>query len=305
VTAQILYGQPSVEKIRSELQPSIEQFRKQHGIAPTLALVRVGDSPEAVWYTHVVDRAFTRCGMGFQLDVMSGDSTTDQVIERLSELARNRNVHGILLQRPLLPTIDPRVVMAAFPISKDVEGASPVNIGNLALDAGEYVPTSTPGAAIELLKYYGIPIEGKHAVVVGRSNILGKPMALMLLHANATVVVCHSHTRNLADITRQADLLIAGVRRPRFVTADMVARGAVVIDFGVNVRDNRLIGDVDFDAVKEIASAISPVPGGTGPITTMILMQNTVHAAQKQAEQMEVKSRIKWLPTLRAPKRQG
>jgi methylenetetrahydrofolate dehydrogenase (NADP+)/methenyltetrahydrofolate cyclohydrolase len=301
VSAQILAGKTIVEKITAELAPSIEQFRQANGVAPTLAVVRVGNSPTAVSYAHSIDRQFRRCGMGFQMEALPDDATADQIIERLNELDRMDSVHGILLQRPLPQAIDVRAVMAAFPIAKDVEGASPINLGKLALDIGDYFPTSTPSAAIEILNHYQIPIEGKRAVIVGRSDILGKPMALLLMRANATVIVCHSHTQNLADLTRQADLLIAAIGKPKMITADMIARDSVVIDFGVNVVKDQLVGDVDFDTVKEIASAITPVPGGTGPVTTMILMRHTVRAAERQAKQMGTKGRIRWLPTLKSP----
>ncbi len=300
MSAQILDGRPVAEKIRAHLQPQIEEFRRAHGIAPTLALVRVGDAPDAVRYTHAVDRAFTQCGMGFQLDVLPSESTTESIAARLDELARARHVHGILLQHPLPPTVDARIVMTKFPVDKDVEGISPANLGNLGLDTGEYFPTSMPRAAIELLAHYEIPIAGKHAVVVSGSDILGKPLALMLLRADATVTVCDTRTRRLADLTRQADLLIVGVQQPKCITVEMVAPGAVVIDFGVSVREDRLVGDVDFDSVKETAAAISPVPGGTGPVKTMVLMRNTVHAAQRQAEQDH--GRIQWLPPRRGKK---
>ncbi len=297
MSAQLLAGQPVVEKIAAELAPSIEQFRRAHGIAPTLAVVRVGHPPAAVSYAHSIDRAFTRCGMGFQMEALPEDADTVQVIQRLSELEHADNVHGILLQHPLPKTIDARALMAMFPIAKDVEGVSPINVGKLALDIGDDAPTSTPSAAIEILDHYAIPVAGKRAVVVGRSNILGKPMALLLTRADATVVLCHSQTCDLADWTRQADLLIAAIGKPKLITADMVARGAVVIDFGVNVVNDQFVGDVDFDAVKEIAAAITPVPGGAGPVTTMTLMRNTVRAAERQAKPMSMKGKIRWLPT--------
>lgn len=301
MSAQILVGKPVVEKIYAELAPSIEQFRKDNGVAPTLAAVRVGNSPTAVSYAHSIDHQFRRCGMGFQMEALPDDTTTDRIIERLNELDRLDSVHGILLQRPLPQAIDVRAVMAAFPVAKDVEGVSPINLGKLALDSGDYFSTSTPSAAIEILNHYQFPIEGKRAVIVGRSDILGKPLALLLMRANATVIVCHSHTQNLADLTRQADLLIAAIGKPKMITADMIARDSVVIDFGVNVVKDQLVGDVAFDAAKEIASAITPVPGGTGPVTTMILMRHTVRAAERQAKQMGTKGRIRWLPTLKSP----
>jgi methylenetetrahydrofolate dehydrogenase (NADP+) / methenyltetrahydrofolate cyclohydrolase len=303
VTGRILEGGPVVEKICEELKPEIDQFRKTHGVAPTLALVRVGNPLPAVYYSHTIDRTFTKCGMGFQLDAMPDETTTEQLIRRLSDLARAKNINGILLQHPLPKTIDARTVTAAFPVSKDVEGISPTNIGNLALDIGDYFPTSTPSAALEILNHYAIPIEGKRAVIVGRSNILGKPMALLLLRANATVTICHSHTCDLASVTRQADLLIAAVGHPKLITADMVSPGAVVIDCGLSVRDGELIGDVDFQAVKEIAAAITPVPGGAGAVTAMTLMRNTLSAAQRQAIQSATQNRRPWLPLLKSRNR--
>jgi len=304
VTAQILAGQPVVEKLCVELGPRIEQFRKTHGIAPTLAVVRVGNSPTAIRYAHSIDHQFVECGMGFQMEALPDDTSTDGIIERLNELDRTDSVHGILLQRPLPSTIDAHAVLAAFPVVKDVEGVSPINLGKLALDAGEYFSTTTPAAALEILKHYSIPIEGKRAVVVGRSDILGKPLALLLLRANATVIVCHSRTPNLAELTRQAELLFVGVGKPRLITAEMIAPGAVVVDFGVNIVQDQFVGDVDFEAVKEIASAITPVPGGTGPVTTMLLMHNTIRAAELQIKTMGTRGRIRWLPTLKSPKRQ-
>ncbi|MDE3091701.1 MAG: bifunctional 5,10-methylenetetrahydrofolate dehydrogenase/5,10-methenyltetrahydrofolate cyclohydrolase, partial [Chloroflexota bacterium] len=243
------------------------------------------------------------CAMGFQMHVLPDDTTAEHLIAHLNGLAAADDVHGIMLQRPLPPALDVRAVMAAFPAGKDIEGVTPINLGGLAIDTADYLPASTPSAAIEILKYYQVPIEGKRAVVVGRSDILGKPMALLLLHANATVIACHSKTRDLADLTRQAELLVAAAGKPKLITGDMVARGAVVIDFGVNVVGDQLIGDVDFDAVKAVASAITPVPGGTGPVTTMMLMRNTLRAAQKQAQPMEPKGRRKWFPILTSPNR--
>ncbi|MBI5032285.1 MAG: bifunctional 5,10-methylenetetrahydrofolate dehydrogenase/5,10-methenyltetrahydrofolate cyclohydrolase [Chloroflexi bacterium] len=302
MTAQILAGKPVVDKIAAELRPKIEQFRKEHGIAPTLAVLRVGNAFAAVSYAHSIDHQFSACGMGFQMEALPESTTTEAVIERLAELDRTDNVHGILLQRPLPKSIDVKAIMAAMPLAKDVEGGSPINIGKLALDVGDYFPTSTPSAAMEILKYYEIPIEGKCAVVIGRSAILGKPMALLLMQANATTIVCHSQTRNLAELTRQADLLIAAAGRPKMITADMVAPQSIVIDFGVNVLKDEIVGDVDFENVKEIVSAITPVPGGTGPVTTMMLMRNTIHAAQHLAKQMGTRGIIRWLPTLKSPR---
>ncbi len=303
MSAQILNGRAVAAKIQAELAPTIEEFRKTNKVAPTLAVVRVGNPPAAVSYSHSIDRAFGQAALGFQMHVLPEEVSTAQIIARLDELARAADVHGILLQRPFPPAVDARAVMAQFPAFKDVEGISPLNIGNLMLDVDEYFPTSTPSAALEIFKHYEILIEGKRAVVVGRSNILGKPLALMLLAANATVMIAHSHTRDLAALTRQAEILIAAVGRPKLITGDMIMPGAVIIDYGVNPLADGFVGDVDFAAAQEIAAAVTPVPGGTGPVTTAILMRNTVNAAQKQAKQTGTKGRIKWLPILTSPKR--
>ncbi len=302
MTAQVLQGAPVAAKLREKLTPEIQSFRKEHGIAPTLAVVRVGDPPAAISYSHSIDLAFTECEMGFQMEALPEQATTQELVSRLEGLARSDDVHGILLQRPLPRTLDMRAVMAAFPVFKDVEGATPYHLGNMAQDTGDYLLASTPSAAIEILKHYGIPIEGKRAVVVGRSNILGKPMAFLLLRENATVAICHTKTSDLAAVTREAELLVAAAGRAKLITADMVSPGTVVIDFGVNSVEGRLVGDVDFDVVKEIAGAITPVPGGTGPVTTVMLMRNTLLAAQRQIKQSGNKGRIRWLPILKPPR---
>ncbi len=303
MTAQILDGRFVASKLAADLAPTIEEFRKRNGIAPTLAVVRVGNPPSAVSYSHSIDRAFTQAAMGFQMHVLPEETTHEQLVARLHELNRADDVHGILLQRPLPKTINPQIILGDFPVIKDVEGITPLNIGNLALDAGAYYPTSTPSAAVEILNQYDIPIEGQRALIIGRSDILGKPMALLLLRAHATVMIAHSRTRDLPALTRQAELLIAATGRPKLVTADMVMPGAVVIDFGVNALDGEFVGDVDFEPVTEIASAITPVPGGTGPVTTMMLMRNTLHAAERQVQLSGSKGRIKWLPMLKSPSR--
>ncbi len=303
MTALLLKGHPLSARIRSELAPEIERFRKEYGIAPTLAVVRVGNPPAAVSYTHSIDRAFTDCGLGFQMHVLPEDVTGDQLLARLDELERAVDVHGILLQRPLPKGIDVRTIMARFPADKDVEGVSPPSIGSLALDAGDAFRASTPSAAIELLNFYGIPIAGRRALVVGRSGVLGMPMALLLLRANATIIVAHSHTTGLDDLLRQSDLIIAAAGKPGLITAEAVTPGAVVVDFGVTVKDGHLVGDVDFDSVQARAGAITPVPGGTGPVASAILMRNTVRAAQRLAVPIHIKGKRKWLPIWKSPSR--
>ena len=302
MTALLLQGRPVSSRIRAELAPEIDRYRRENGLAPTLAVIRVGNPPAAIRYTRAIDRVFTDCGMGFQMHVLPEDVNEAQVIAKLQELERAADVHGILLQRPLPRPLNVRLVMAEFPSDKDVEGVSPASIGALAVETAGPFRCSTPSAAVELLSYYGIPLAGKRAVVIGRSSILGMPMALMLLQADATVVIAHSQTHDIAQLVRQADVIVAAAGQPALVTAEMVAVGATVIDFGVTVRDDHLVGDVDFEAVCQRAGAITPVPGGTGPVTSAILMRHTVRAAQKQASPAG-KGRRKWLPLLKSPRR--
>lgn len=271
-------------RLRTEMAAKAQAFRRQYGYAPVLAVLRVGNDPASISYARQLDMAFTEAGMGYQLQVFPPDADQATVQARLMELEGDEMVNGVLLQRPLPPQIDGDKLMARFPQFKDVEGISPANVGRLLQNRGSFFPTSTPSAAIELLRAYEIPVTGKHAVVVGRSNILGRPMALLLLHQNATVTICHTRTVNLGDFTRRADLLLAAAGVPRLIRADMVKPGAIVVDFGVNFVGDKIVGDVDYEAVREVAGAITPVPGGTGPITTVMLMRNTFHAAQFQKE---------------------
>lgn len=303
MTARILYGRPVADRIRDALVPEIAEFRQANGIAPTLAVVRVGNAREAVSYALSIDHIFTESGMGFQVHVLPENISEEQLISSLDDLTRADDIYGILLQRPLPDVIDERRIMQAFPVLKDVEGVTPSNLGKLASDSVEVIPTSTPSAAIEILSHYGIPVVGLRALVIGRSAILGKPMALLLLQAGATVMVAHSHSRDLADLVREAELLVVAAGHPKLVDGTMIKPGATVVDFGVNVQENLICGDVDFESARAIASAITPVPGGTGPVSTMQLMRNTVHMAQKQVRQIGAKGRIKWLPILRSPNR--
>src|SRR5262249_2620233 len=225
---------------------------------------------------------------GHNLDANISQS---ELLELVQGLARDSNVHGILVQLPLPDQIDAETILAAIPIEKDVDGFSPINVGRLSMKNRKplFVP-ATPLGALHLIDTVGTKIEGARAVILGRSNIVGLPMSFLLLHRNATITICHSHTQNLPDITRQADILVAAIGKPRYVQADWVKPGATVIDVGINeIPDatkksgKRLVGDVDFDNVKEVAGAITPVPGGVGPMTIAMLMQNTLTAAQRAA----------------------
>ncbi len=283
MTAEILDGRALAARLRGELAGQVAEFRRTMGYGPVLAIVRVGNDPASISYARQIDRSFTEVGFGYSLEVLPDESSQAELEAALERLSRDRAVHGVLLQRPLPRHINGDAVMARFPVDKDVEGVTPLNVGKLLLNTGDYFPTSTPSAGIEMLKSYGIPIQGRHAVVVGRSNILGRPMGLLLLHQNATVTTCHTRTRFLGYYTRQADILIAAAGKPRLITGEMVKPGAVVIDFGVNFESGRMVGDVDYEQVKEVAGAITPVPGGTGPVTTVMLMRNTLEAALRQS----------------------
>ncbi len=284
MSALILDGRALAARLREELAGQVAEFRHLKGYGPEMAIVRVGNDPASISYARQIDRSFTEVGFGYSLEVLPDEASQGELEATLDRLTVDRAVNGVLLQRPLPRHINADTVMARFPAAKDVEGVTPLNMGKLMLNVGSYFPTSTPGAAIEMLKHYEIPIQGRHAVVVGRSNILGRPMSMLLLHQNATVTTCHTRTPYLAYFTRQADILIAAAGRPRLITGEMVKFGATVIDFGVNFENGRMVGDVDDEQVKDVAGAITPVPGGTGPVTTVMLMRNTLQAAWQQSE---------------------
>ena len=272
------------------------QFREQtrleaaellaRGIVPHLAAVLVGDDPASAVYVRNKERACESLGFRSTLHRQPASTSQQELLELIAELNANATVHGILVQSPLPRQIDPLAVLDAVDPAKDVDAFHPWNVGLIAQGRPRFLPC-TPAGVQQLLIHEGIDTAGKHAVILGRSDIVGKPMALLLMQkglaADATVTVCHSRTQNLPALLRQADLLIAAIGKPKFVTADMIKPGAVVIDVGINRTDSGLVGDVDFDAVKEIAAAITPVPGGVGPMTVALLLQNTLTAAKLQA----------------------
>ena len=287
--ANIIDGTAIAAAIRAEIKTQVEQLKLASGITPGLATVLIGDNPASASYVKSKRKACAELGFtsfGYELPATASQA---EALALVQELAERPDVHGILVQLPLPPQINDQVVLAAVPLHKDVDGFHPSNIGKLGLKGREpaFSPC-TPKGCIELLDRSGIPIAGRRAVVLGRSAIVGLPVALMLLARDATVTVCHSKTADLPGVTRQADILIAAIGKARFVTADMVKPGAAVIDVGINrVPDatrpsgSALVGDVDFDAVSPVASAITPVPGGVGPMTVAMLMVNTVKAAEQ------------------------
>ncbi len=279
MAAQIIDGKKLAQQIKAELREEVERLKRERGITPGLAVILVGDDPASRTYVRNKERACRDIGIFSQVHRLPAETSQEQLLELIEELNHTDHIHGVLVQLPLPEHIDERTVIQAIKPEKDVDGFHPVNVGNLHIGAPGFVPC-TPRGIIEMLDRTGIPIKGKHAVVVGRSNIAGKPAAMLLLARHATVTICHSRTVDLAYHTRQADILVVAVGRPRFITGDMIKEGAVVIDVGVNRVDEGLVGDVDFDSCLEKASYITPVPGGVGRMTVVMLMKNTVEAVR-------------------------
>lgn len=282
MTAKILDG----KKIAAEIRASVKgetRLLKERGIVPGLAVVLVGDNPASKVYVGQKEKGCLEAGFASFLHRLPGGTSQKDLLDLISKLNADPLVHGILVQLPLPDQIDEEKVIAAIKPEKDVDGFSPVNMGRLVAGMSAIEPC-TPKGIMRLLEASGIELAGKEAVVIGRSNIVGKPVALMLLAKSATVTVCHSRTRDLDAHTKRADILVAAVGRPRFVTADMVKDGVVVIDVGINRLEEGLVGDVDFEGVSEKASWITPVPGGVGPMTIAMLLENTLEQAKLSGE---------------------
>jgi len=290
LTAKILDGKALAEEIRGEVATGVVEMQQKHGITPGLAAVLVGDDPASAIYVRNKRRACDEVGMFSDSILLPVDSTDKQVLATVQSLNNNPRFHGILVQLPLPPQIDERLIIESLDPDKDVDGLHPFNVGKLVQGRADFVP-GTPAGIQQILLRNGHDPEGANVVVCGRSDIVGKPMALLLMQradgANATVTVCHTSTKNMAEITRQADILVVAIGRPNAIAADMVKEGAVVIDVGINRVDDesrkrgyRLVGDVDFEAVSEKAAAITPVPGGVGPMTIAMLLVNTLTATR-------------------------
>lgn len=277
--AQIINGKEVSKATREKVKGMVAEFVKSSNRQPCLAVIIVGEDPASQTYVRNKILGCAEVGMKSLSYELPETSTNEDVAKIINELAIDSNVDGILVQLPLPKHLDERYLLSLIPDSKDVDGFSPNNLGLLAMNAPRTV-SCTPFGVMELIASTGVDIAGKRAVVIGRSNTVGKPMAMLLLNANATVTVCHSKTQNLAEICREADILVAAIGRPRFVTADMVKPGAIVIDVGINRVDGKLVGDVDFENVEPIAGYITPVPGGVGPMTISMLLYNTLMAAK-------------------------
>ena len=252
------------------------------GVVPCLAVIIVGEDPASQVYVRNKHKACESVGFKSIVCEMAEDTTTRELIEKVTEFARDAEVDGILVQLPLPRHIDEKEVIKAIPPEKDVDAFTLENVGAIMTGEPDFLPC-TPAGIMKMLEYKGVAIEGKDCVVIGRSNIVGKPMAMLLLAKNGTVTICHSRTKDLAAVTRRADILVAAVGKPRFITADMVKDGAIVIDVGINREaDGKLCGDVDFDGVSQVASMITPVPGGVGPMTITTLLSNTLRSAERR-----------------------
>ena len=272
-------GKEVSASVRNDITEKVKELSAK-GVTPGLAVIIVGNDPASRVYVNNKKKGCEQTGMNSFEYALSEETTTDELIALIEKLNGEKDVHGILCQLPVPEHIDEEKVLNAISPDKDVDAFHPVNCGKVMTGDYTFAPC-TPAGMVEMLKYYNIPIAGKHCVIIGRSNIVGKPMAMLMLKENATVTVCHSRTQNLAEITKQADILVAAVGRPKFVTPDMVKDGAVVLDVGINrMEDGKLCGDVDFDAVCEKTSYITPVPGGVGPMTITMLLKNTLKAAQ-------------------------
>ncbi len=279
--ATIIDGKAISAAIRAELREETEQFEKENGFRPGLAVIIVGEDPASQVYVRNKRRACEEVGFYSEAYELPADTTQEELNALVDKLNASDRIHGILCQLPLPKHLDENQVILRIDPKKDVDAFHPVNVGRIMIGEYSFLPC-TPAGVMALLKRSGIEIAGKECVVVGRSNIVGKPQAMLLLHANGTVTVCHSRTKNLAEVCRRADILVAAIGKADFFTADMVKEGAVVIDVGMNRRaDGKLTGDVDFESVAPKASFITPVPGGVGPMTITMLMQNTLTAAKE------------------------
>jgi 5,10-methylene-tetrahydrofolate dehydrogenase/methenyl tetrahydrofolate cyclohydrolase len=287
--AKLIDGNAIAATIRAEIKAEVEQLKSEQDLVPGLATLLIGDNPASATYVRSKRKACAEVGIASFGYELAADVAQDEVMRLLNELSARADVHGILVQLPLPKHLDEEEILTAVPLRKDVDGFHPSNLGLLGVKGKQpaFAPC-TPQGCIELLERSSVTIAGKRAVVLGRSTIVGLPVALMLLRRDATITICHSKTPNLRSVTREADILIAAIGQARFVSGDMVKPGVVVIDVGINrVADNtrqsgyRLVGDVDFEEVSEVASAITPVPGGVGPMTIAMLLKNTLIAAKR------------------------
>lgn len=284
MAARILEGREFAARFRADAKERAAALREKTGVTPGLAVIIVGADPASKVYVRNKNKACAELGIYSEVIEMPGNTTKEALLAQIDALNASKKIHGILVQLPLPEAIakDGHEIVNRISPAKDVDGFHPVNVGRLVTGEEALVPC-TPHGFLRMLELAGIEMDGKRAVIIGRSNIVGKPLLHLLLARHATVTICHSHTKDLAAVTREADILVAAIGRPHFVTADMVKKGATVIDVGINrIAPKKLVGDVDFAHVKEVAGAITPVPGGVGLLTVAMLMENVVQAAERQ-----------------------
>ena len=280
--AVIIDGKLVSQTIRGSIKDEVDALKAERGITPGLAVVLVGNDPASAVYVRNKHKACLDAGIESYVITMPEDTKESDLIAKIDELNADKKVNGILVQLPLPKHICEDNIINRISPEKDVDAFHPANVGKILIGNYDFLPC-TPAGIMDLLAYYNIEIEGKECVVLGRSNIVGKPMSLLLLGKNGTVTICHSRTKELAEITKRADIIVVAIGKPEFLTADMVKPGAVVVDVGINrLESGKLVGDVKFDEVSELASAITPVPGGVGPMTITTLLKNTLTAARKQ-----------------------
>lgn len=273
-------GKELAQKIRNGLKEKAAEFKYRTGRVPGLAVILVGEDPASQVYVRMKNKACEEAGFKSIVDRMPDTTTTDELLARVEQYNNDDTINGILVQLPLPKQIDEKKVLYAIKPEKDVDGFHPVNVGLLNIGEDALAPC-TPAGVMVMFEEYGIELSGKNVAVLGRSNIVGKPMAALLIKANATVTICHSRTKNIKDICRKSDIIVAAIGKANFVTADMVSDGAVIIDVGINRLNDKLVGDVDYEAVYTKASYITPVPGGVGPMTIAMLLSNTLKAFEK------------------------
>ena len=287
MTATVLDGKAYAKQMEAELAERVAKLKQDSGRTPILATILVGDDPASATYVKMKGNACQRVGMDSLKVAMPQATTTEQLLAKIAELNNNPDVHGILLQHPVPSQIDERACFDAIALAKDVDGVTCLGFGNMAMGEPAY-GSCTPQGIMYLLEKNGVELAGKHAVVVGRSAILGKPMAMMLLNANCTVTICHSRTQNLAELVKQADIVVGAVGKPELIKKDWIKSGAVVVDAGFHPRTHADgtsggVGDIELTGIEEIASSYTPVPGGVGPMTINTLIRQTVEAAEKAA----------------------
>ncbi len=278
MAATLIDGKALAAEVRQEVAARVSDLKEQQGLVPGLAVVLVGEDPASKVYVRNKHRACEQVGFHSEVHRLAADASHAEVLKMIESLNANPQIHGILVQLPVPDQVDSDEILTAIDPAKDVDGFHPVSMGDLMAGRSHMVPC-TPLGVMRMLEKYGVELKGKEAVVVGRSTIVGKPQALLLLEQHATVTICHSRTADLAFHTSRADVLVAAVGRPQMITGDMIKPGAAVIDVGINRVDGRLVGDVDFDSAKEVAGLLTPVPGGVGPMTIAMLLDNTLKAA--------------------------